>query len=237
MYFRTLVFSAFAIAVFSGVIISVYQAYFITPIILGSEVFEVAEPVSHHQVEEVEAWAPEDGVERNSWNFTSNFLLCFAYALILLSAMSFKNSTNTIKGIFWGVAAYLAIFAAPALGLPPEIPGMEAAQLEGRQAWWLLTVILTAISLWLIAFQNNLYKMIGVILLVLPHLLGAPQPEIHGFANSDPQAVTELTQLWHDFILQTTIVNALLWVIIGASAGYFTKKYIYPIANSGNEHV
>jgi len=85
--------------------------------------------------------------------------------------------------------------------------------------------------------QNNLYKVIGSILLILPHLLGAPEPEIHGFVNSNPQAVAELTRLWHDFILQTTIVNALLWVIIGASAGYFTKKYIHPIANSGNQHV
>lgn len=237
MYFRTLVLSAFAIAVFAGAIISLYQAYFITPIILGSEVFEVIEPVSHHQMEETITWAPEDGIERNSWNFTSNFLLCFAYALILLSAMSIKTSTNTMKGIFWGLAAYLAIFVAPALGLPPEIPGMETTQLEGRQAWWLFTVILTAISLWLIAFQNYMYKALGIILLILPHLLGAPQPELHGFTNSDPEAVAELTRLWHDFVLQTTIANALLWVIIGSSAGFFTKKYIYPIAKSGSEHV
>lgn len=237
MYFRTLVLSAFAIAVFTGALISLYQAYFITPIILGSEVFEVTEAIGHQQIEEVEAWVPADGVERNSWNFTSNFLLCFAYALILLSVMSTKTSTNTVKGIFWGAAAYLTIFAAPALGLPPEIPGMEASQLEGRQAWWLLTVILTAISLWMIVFQNNMYKVVGIILLILPHLLGAPQPELHGFANSDPQAVAELTQLWHDFVLQTTIANALLWVIIGSSAGFFTKKYIHPIANTGNKHV
>jgi cobalt transporter subunit CbtA len=237
MYFRTLVLSAFAIAIIAGAILSAYQAFFITPIIVGSEVYEVAEPVTHHQTEEGEAWAPEDGVERHSWNFASNFLLCFAYALILLSAMSIKTSVNIIKGIFWGGAAYLTVFVAPAIGLPPEIPGMEAAQLEGRQAWWLLTVILTAISLWLIAFQKNVYKVVGVILLIIPHILGAPQPELHGFANTDPAAVEALTGLWYDFILQTSIANALLWVIIGALSGFIANKYIYSIDDKGESHV
>jgi len=238
MYFRTLVLSALVIAVFAGAVISLYQAYFITPLILGSEVFEVAEPAGHHQqIEEIEAWAPEDGIERNSWNFTSNFFLCFAYALILLSAMSINATATTLKGVLWGLAAYLAIFAAPALGLPPEIPGMEAAQLEGRQAWWLLTVILTAISLWMIAFQTYHFKVVGLVIMLLPHLLGAPQPEHHGFANTDPTAITELTQLWHHFVIQTSIANALLWIVIGALAGFLTKKYIYPIAKSGNNYV
>ena len=237
MYFRNLVLSAFAIAIIAGAMLSAYQAFFITPIIVGSEVYEVAEPVSHHQTEEEDAWAPEDGIERHSWNFASNFLLCFAYALILLSAMSIKTSVNTIKGIFWGGAAYLIIFAAPALGLPPEIPGIEAAHLEGRQAWWLLTVILTAISLWLIAFQSNVFKVLGVILLIVPHVLGAPQPEMHGFANTEPAAVEALTRLWYDFILQTSIANALLWVIIGALSGFTANKYIYSIDDKGESHV
>lgn len=238
MYFRTLVLSAFAIAILSGLLLSLYQANFITPIIVGSEVYEVAEAVSDHgHAQEIEAWAPEDGAERTSWNFASNFLLCFAYALILLSAMSLKSSVNTIKGIFWGGAAYLTIFVAPALGLPPEIPGMEAAQLEGRQAWWLLTVMLTAISFWLIAFKANIFKVVGMALMLIPHILGAPQPELHGFANTEPQAIEALTLLWHDFILQTSIANALLWVIIGALSGYISKKFVYSIDVEGGNHV
>ncbi len=238
MYFRTLVLSAVVIAIFAGLVLSIYQASFITPIIVGSEVYEVVEAISHHtEVDGIEAWAPEDGAERTSWNFASNFLLCFAYALILLSAMSLKTSVNTIKGVFWGGAAYLTVFVAPALGLPPEIPGMEAAQLEGRQAWWLLTVALTAISLWLIAFQHKFYKLVGVIILLIPHIIGAPQPEIHGFANTDTQAIEALTLLWHDFILQTSIANALLWVIIGALSGYITNNFVYSIDVKGGKHV
>ena len=237
MYFRTLILSAFAIALVTGIFYSAYQAYFITPIILNSEVYEVVEATNVHHIEEVEAWAPKDGVERHSWNFMSNFLICFAYALILLCAMSVRSSVNALQGLFWGIAAYLIIFVAPALGLPPEIPGMEAAQLEGRQAWWIITVFITTISLWLLAFYGIAQKIVAVVLIITPHLLGAPQPETHGFVSTDPIAVANLTALWHDFILQTSIANALLWVIIGVLAGFLVKKYIQPIDLLGDNHV
>ncbi len=226
MYFRNLVLCAFFVAIVAGLFFSAYQAAFITPIIINSEVYEISEPAVSSQVE---VWAPEDGLERHSWSFATNFLLCFAYALILLSTMTAKTSVNAVKGLFWGGAAYLSIFVAPALGLPPEIPGMEAAYLEGRQTWWVLTVILTVFSLWLIAFQSPLNKGIGVILILIPHLIGAPQPENHGFVNTDPKAVEALISLWHDFILQTCMANALLWLVIGGLSGYLVKKYIYSI--------
>lgn len=232
MYFRNLVLSAFSIAVVAGIFFSTYQAIFITPIIVSSEVYEVLEPSAAHQVE---AWAPEDGLERHSWSFATNILLCFAYALILLSAMTLSNSMTAVKGLFWGGAVYLSLFVAPALGLPPEIPGMEAAYLEGRQTWWILTVILTAIGLWLIAFQSPLNKGIGVIMIIIPHLIGAPQPEIHGFVNQDPKAIEALTQLWHEFIIQTSIANALLWLMVGGLSGYFFTKYIATIGDISQE--
>lgn len=232
MYFRNLVLSAFVIAIVAGFVFSAYQAFFITPLILGSEVFEVSEPLASQQIE---AWTPADGAERNSWSFVTNFLLSFAYALILMSTMSMSSSISFVKGLFWGGSAYLAIFAAPALGLPPEIPGMEAAYLEGRQAWWILTVILTALALWLIAFQSTLNKVIGLVFILIPHIVGAPEAEIHGFINTDPKAVEALTLLWHDFIVQTSIANALLWLIIGGLSGYAIKKFINPIDALGEK--
>ena len=38
---------------------------------------------------------------------------------------------------------------APALGLSPELPGMPASDLAGRQEWWLITAAVTAGALWL----------------------------------------------------------------------------------------
>ncbi len=225
MYFRNLVLSAFFIAIISGVLYSLYQAFFITPIIIGSELYEMIEPNMHRAL----PWSPEDGIERHSWSFAANFLVCFAYAIILLSVMSMTNTMNTLQGLFWGGAAFFSIFAAPALGLPPEIPGMEAAQLENRQIWWIFTVTITAFSFWLISYRGYVLKIVGMVLLAMPHLLGAPAPKNHGFMHTDPEARLALVQLWYDFIIQTSISNALLWVVIGGLSGYLVKNYIYPL--------
>ncbi len=226
MYFRNLVLSAFAIAIVAGLFLSIYQEVFITPIILASETYEVVMPEAGHAEE---AWGPEDGSERSSFNFLSNFLVCFAFSQLLLSAMTTRNAVKPIQGIFWGGAAYLSVFAAPALGLPPEIPGMEAAYLEGRQVWWLFTVASTATALWLLAFSDLAFKGIGALALTIPHIIGAPQPVVHGFVNSDPSAVSALTRLWHEFIVQTSLANALLWLIIGISAAILANLFIYPL--------
>jgi len=226
MYFKNLVLSAVAIAFIASLFFSVYQSFFITPIIIASEVYEVAEPTVSGIAE---AWHPEKGIERSSFSFMANFLVCFGYSLLLLSAMATRESIKLSQGIIWGGAAYLSIFVAPGLGLAPEIPGMEAADLEGRQIWWVFTVLLTAIGLWLIAFKSFPLKGMGLSLLFIPHLIGAPQPETDGFINTDPQAVKVLTQLWHDFILQTSIANGLLWLIIGLLSVLLLVKFIHPL--------
>ncbi len=226
MYFRNLVLSAFTIAIVAGLFLSAYQASAITPIILESEVYEVLEAITE---DTPEAWSPEDGTERSGFSFIANFLVCFAYALLLMSAMATRKSLTVSQGVFWGACAYLSIFVAPAIGLAPEIPGMEAAHLEGRQAWWLLTVLFTALGLWSLAFKPSPFKIFASLLILTPHLIGAPQPEHHGFVNQNPEAITALTDLWHQFIIQTSIANGLLWLIIGTLSAILTLKFIFPL--------
>ena len=103
---------------------------------------------------------------------------------------------------------------------------MQAADLNLRQNWWLLSVTLTGIGLAVFAFSPLYYKGAGLILVLLPHLMGAPSADIHGFSHPDPSAVMKLTELWHQFILHSSIANALLWLIIGTTTGYLCHKYI-----------
>jgi len=51
------------------------------------------------------------------------------------------------SGLLWGAAGFLIFSGSPALGLPPELPGMTAAALDARQTWWIGTVIATAIGI------------------------------------------------------------------------------------------
>ena len=229
MYFKNLLFCAFATAIAASILFSLYQEFMVTPIILAAEVYEIPEAVSS---EHTEPWSPEDGLERSLYTLSANFLTAFAYALILLSAMALRDNIRPVQGLLWGGAGYLAFFIAPALGLPPEIPGMEAAQLVGRQIWWLVSVTFTLGGLWLLAFGSFRLKAVSLLLLAAPHILGAPQAEKHGFSHPDPVAVKTLIDLWHQFVLQTSLANALLWLIIGCVSAFLAARLIIPLNES-----
>ena len=226
MYFRQIFLTSCLSALAASIGFSLYQWYLVNPIIFAAEVYELAEPLDSSVLEQSEPWGPDDGIGRSLYTLLANFLMSLAYSLLLASAMVFRGSSSTLKGLLWGMAAYLSVFVAPALGLPPEIPGMEAAELVQRQNWWLLTVSLTAIGLSVLAYSPRYYKGAGLILMLLPHLIGAPESAIHGFNHPDPDAVIKLTELWQQFILQTSIANAILWFIISCSTGYLCHKFI-----------
>ncbi|MEH6345202.1 MAG: CbtA family protein [Bermanella sp.] len=176
-----------------------------------------------------DAWAPKDGGERLFFTAFSNVLAGIGFGLLILAAMTYHGKANMKMGALWGVAGYLTFFVAPALGLHPEIPGMEAANLQGRQGWWLTTITLTALGLGLIAFAHISLKLAGVVLMAIPHVLGAPLPELTAgsshFSHPDPQALLALEALAADFLQATAIANAAFWVVLGLSCGYFINKF------------
>lgn len=226
MYFRQIFLVACLTSLIASLGFSLYQFYLLNPLIFAAELYEVTEAVDINALPQAEVWAPGDGIERSFYTLLANFLMSLAYSLLLASAMVFRGSSSVLKGLTWGTAAYLSFFVAPGLGLPPEIPGMEAADLNLRQNWWFLSVILTAIGLAVFAFSSLYYKGAGLIFIILPHLIAAPVAEIHGFSHPDPAAIARLTELWHQFILHTYIANALLWLIIGSVTGFLCHKFI-----------
>lgn len=231
MYFRQIFLTACLVAIAASIGFTLYQFYFINPIIFAAETYEIAGPGDTFGAIQIEEWTPVDGIERSLYTLLANFLMSLAYSMLLACAMVFQGASSTLKGLGWGIGAYLSIFVAPSLGLPPEIPGLEAADLSQRQSWWMLTVALTAMGLAVLAFSPRYYKGLGLVLVVLPHLIGAPVADFHGFSHPDPVAVNMLTELWHHFILQTSIANALLWLIIGSTTGFLCHKYIDDISS------
>jgi cobalt transporter subunit CbtA len=230
MYFRNIVFSSFAAALLACLFFSIYQILIITPIIQNAEAYEIIDTATSLDSKFVEAtWAPAEGAERLSFTIVTTFLTSFGYALILLSAMAYNEKVSVAKGLLWGFAGYIVFFAAPGFGLPPEIPGMKAAAIEGRQAWWLLTVLLTACGIALFVFWKNNARLFALIILIFPHLIGSPEPAVHGFTHPDPMVVETLHGLWEQFVIQTSIANAIFWLIIGATGAFFVARFINPI--------
>jgi cobalt transporter subunit CbtA len=109
--------------------------------------------------------------------------------------------------------------------LPPQLPGTEAAPLFDRQLWWLVTAVATGCALALIAFTTRArWTILAAILIVLPHLYGAPEPP--------EQIAAALGPLTHHFIVAATVVNFSFWLILGASTGYFHERLQPQIARA-----
>jgi cobalt transporter subunit CbtA len=155
-------------------------------------------------------------LRRNGLTVVFYILTQVSFALLLVAgfglARSLGREVSAREGILWGIAGFAALQLAPAMGLPPELPGTLAADLGARQAWWLGTVVATAAGLALLAFgRGSLTALAAVALVALPHLIGAPVPDgFHGVAPPE---------LAGSFAARALGVGLAVWAILGWTAG------------------
>jgi cobalt transporter subunit CbtA len=106
---------------------------------------------------------------------------------------------------------------APTLGLPPELPGTAAADLAQRQIWWIGTAASTAVGIALIVFGRNwLLKVLGAAILVVPHVIGAPQPETHSMLA--PEALEA------QFKIASQLTNVVFWLALGLISAWLFRR-------------
>jgi cobalt transporter subunit CbtA len=218
--FRRLVFVALCAGLLSGIFATAAHQIATVPIILKAEVFEKASEHAAAMVQEhPAAWVPETEIERAAYTLLADILTAIGFALVLAAGLALRGGEVTWHdGLFWGLAGFATFTIAPSLGLPPEVPGTEAAPLFDRQLWWLGTAISTGSALALLAFTRSaLSAVLAAVLMVLPHLYGAPQPVTP--AATAPEALA------HQFVVAVTLVSLLFWLILGASTGYFYRRF------------
>lgn len=243
MLFRRIVFYALLVGAVSGLLLTVVQMWQVVPIIQSAEVFEdgsAPAPAGHEgdqhahagHEHDAEAWGPQDGLERTAFTALSNVLIAIGLALVLMAAMvaSIRANERTKldwrHGLLWGGAGYAVFFLAPALGLPPEVPGTAAASLEGRQLWWLFAVLCTAVGLAGVAFGKSPWRWLALGLVAVPHLVGAPHPPGELFPGQTPEAAAELTRLTKQFFSATAIANAVLWLALGLVSVWAVRRIV-----------
>ncbi len=163
------------------------------------------------------AWAPDDGMGRTISTTITSLGAGIGFALLLTACHALRGRVNWRQGVVWGLVGFVTFNVAPALGLPPVLPGAATADLEARQFWWVATVVLAGGGLAMIAFAPGYFRLIGVVPLILPHLVGAPQPEQHG--GSVP---AELEQV---FIYMSLLANGGFWIVLGASTAYLFDRF------------
>ncbi len=227
--FRKIILQALFVGLISGAIITGVQHIEVIPTIVEAEVYEnqaglVAE---HHHSESSDHLHtnPESStsdIGRTAYTLLANILVAIGFSLLLLVCFLFVSKRDYkvlwYNGLLWGLAGFVVFNFAPAIGLPPELPGMEAAPLENRQEWWFLTVILTGTGLGLAVFTKAIWgRVLGIVLLLIPHIIGAPQPEHH--ASDVPK------ELQDHFVLVSLITSAVFWLILGSLNAYFYRNF------------
>lgn len=228
---RSMLFMAALAGLVVGLAMSFLQYFATVPLILQAETFENAAPAEaaapahgHGGATAIaapaeEEWAPADGFQRMSLTAVANLVTAIGFGLLLVAASEFAGGIQGWRqGLLWGLAGFVVFTVAPGLGLPPELPAMPAAELAPRQMWWLTCVLLTGCGLALIAFGRSPWiGFVGCALLIVPHLIGAPQPESH--ASPIPET------LHHQFVVAITVTNLIFWVLLGYAVGLLRPRF------------
>jgi len=206
----------------AGLIAAVLQLVFVQPVLLHAELYETGAKL-HFGTEGSSAHGPAMAFDamRDGLSILFSGLIYTGYGLILVAAMALADERGVKitprKGILWGIAGFIAVHFAPAISLPPEVPGSAAADVAVRQVWWFSTVAVTGLAMALIAFGQS-WKTWGaaVLLLIAPHLIGAPHPEI--FQGTTPPELASL------FATRALGVGLSVWALLGLFAAYFWQR-------------
>ena len=237
--FRRILITALLAGFLGGLGISVVQQFTTAPIIHHAEQFESKGSAGGHrhghldkapppylvlaQAKEMppaedNVWAPANGLERTLYSTLANIIAGIGFALILVACIAlYGRHVDGRTGVLWGIAGFAVINLAPALGLPPEVPGAMAAERGARQGWWMLCVAATAVGLWMLIFRHGAFWVVGgIVIMALPHLIGAPQP-----ARIGGPVPPELAG---HFVAASLVTAAIFWCALGWLSGTFWQR-------------
>lgn len=249
MLFQRLIWCALAAALFVGSVQFAVQRWQAVPIILAAEVLEDQKvrpmaAIEHEHAAGAEnahphdsaAWAPAAGAERSTWTWVANVLYAFSMALLVFVVMTLwawkrGNATPALRvAAVVAAAGWLSLHLWPSLGLPAVVPGMEAAPLHARQAWWLLAVVCSASACATLGFASARWRwLVATVLLAVPFVVGAPELEGDALAGYSSEAHASLLKLGHDFIWATTWASLSFWFTMAAVAGPLFARWLKPL--------
>jgi len=227
-----------ASGLFAGLIVGLLaaglQQAFLIPLISQAELYEAGtlvhfdQAASHshseagsHDHDHGGGVASGHGASRTLLHVLTTLLTNFGFGLLLVAGFALAERFELTRidprtGVIFGLAGFAATQLMPAMGLAPELPGAAAGQLDYRQLWWLFTCVATLGGIALLAWGNIAARIAAAVLIAVPHLVDAPQPD--GFAGVVPPELSAL------FAARVLAVGAIVWVALGALAGYFWAR-------------
>lgn len=221
--------------ILAGSAATVLQQVRVIPLILEAETYEHASAAQgaekHVSVQQTKNTQPLVGGQppeslvggqppaRFFYTWVANTVTGMGFAFLLAGAFGLHGrAMSPLRGLLWGLAGFAAFAAAPAIGLPPEPPGVPVAGVLERQVWWLATVAATVAGLALLVLQRHpMLMVLGALLLVAPHLLGVPQADSAASSLLPPG-------LAHEFVLASLLTTAAFWLILGGFSGWMFRR-------------
>ena len=255
MIFPRLIWSALAAALLVGTVQSGIQQWQAVPIVLAAEVYEGQRldappapaavpahvhaegtaPELAHAHGAAKEWTPAEGVERIFWTWTANVLHAFSMALLVFAVMGVcvwrGTAVRSLRmGLLVAAAGWLSFHFWPSLGLPAEIPGMDAARLGSRQGWWVLAAASAGLACGLLAgWRSPLRWAAAAAWLALPFVVGAPHTTADPLAGFSGDAQAQLRELGTQFVWATTWVSVSFWLAMGLVCGAAFQRWLRPV--------
>lgn len=205
-----------------GLIAALLQLVFVQPVLLHAELYEGGELI--HGTPGVSAVQDVGGFDalRDLLSVLFTMVIYCGYAMMLTVLMVLAEDRGLARitprnGLLWGIAGFVAVQLAPAFSLAPEVPGVAAADVYARMVWWLATAVAAVVAMGLIAFGRGPAAWIGaVVLLVAPHLIGAPMPE--AFEGAAPPELAGL------FASRALGAGLAVWAMLGVACAWFWQR-------------
>ena len=119
---RRILWLALIAGLVAGVVVTAAQLLTTTPLILAAEAYEKASIGAGHAASHA----------RTANTLLFNVLAGIGFGLILSALLSMQARPDLRQGFLLGAFAFLAVTLAPALGLPPELPGAVSGALPER---------------------------------------------------------------------------------------------------------
>jgi len=223
--FRRIFFAAVLAGVVAGLVLSVIQQWRVVPLIIQAELYEISDA---HAVEHAQDAAPaaphthqvaqEERFSRTALTVLATVLAGLGFALTTGGVSLLAGVEITPKnGLLWGLGGFLSFSLMPGIGLPPDLPGMVAADLAARQIWWWGTVLASAGAIVLVVkWPSPAGIAIGAALILIPHVLGAPVPP------DEPSNVP--ARLAAVYVINSLFSSLVFWLILGFVFGWINKN-------------
>ncbi|MGO9452202.1 MAG: CbtA family protein [Candidatus Binataceae bacterium] len=198
----------------AGLCLFVIQRSSTLPLIHAAETYEKASSPESRP----DAFATEP--LRSISTLLGDVFVAVGFGLIVTGIYTVSGNDGWKFGLLMGLAGFVTFDLAPAVVVPPAVPGMEVASLALRQTGWLVAVASTVTGIILIFYLSGLARLSGLLFLVLPGVVFRLLVPI----SAPTTPLGSLALLDRAFVTRTLGVMLVFWLILGTLSGYlFTR--------------